>query len=78
VDCLGSLLIFLGFWSLEKVAEMVNWILSLAPPDILEVSRVRECGGEGMVERERWIQSWTDLRSLLIFLGFWRLGNIVD
>ncbi len=52
VDCLGSLLIFLGFWRLGKVAKMVNWILSLAPADILGVSRVGECGGEGMVERE--------------------------
>ncbi len=50
VDCLGSLLIFLGFRRLGKVAEMVNWILPLAPADILGVSRVGECGGEGKVD----------------------------
>jgi len=31
-----------------------------------------------MVERVRWILSWTDLRSLLIFLGFWRLGKVAE
>jgi hypothetical protein len=28
-----------------------------------------------VAERVRWILSWTDLRSLLKFLGFWRLGK---
>ncbi len=31
-----------------------------------------------VAERVRWILSWTDLRSLLIFLGFWRLGKVAE
>ncbi len=32
------------------MAEMVSWILSLAPADILGVSRLGECGVEGKVD----------------------------
>jgi len=31
-----------------------------------------------VAERVRWILLWTDLRSLLIFLGFWRLGKVAE
>ncbi len=29
-------------------------------------------------ERVRWILFWTDLRSLLIFFGFWVLWKVVE
>jgi hypothetical protein len=31
-----------------------------------------------VAERIRRILSWTDLRSLLLFLGFWRLGKVAE
>jgi hypothetical protein len=57
----------------EKGQVIPVLVLPEVPANILGVLEVWKSAREGQVDL-----LWTDLRSLLIFLGFWRSGKVPE